>query len=508
MTGGRKGENPAVSIAATLERTKNIATAITLSPKAKRRLLLALLLFAAVAAALLSAFVFLPAAKYRQAARMLAEYEPDLAMQELSQIYNYKDAAVLYSNAATEIGDAFLDLGRPIDAAIWFTKAGRSLEAEQIFDFNSVVTGASYVTAAIGQDGKTYYLSNREDDDRRSGAETVATYSRFLPHSPGVNGLDKFGFVRLHDLGSYGLYLPDRQMEKLRTCTGVKDMIGVVGNGVGPDYTVLLFNDGTVSVLGEEQAPLYGLTGWKNIVSVTEGYRKIFGIDRAGRLHIAYERDYPQDQRYDISDWGGIQKVVETGKALVALQRDGCVTVAYAGTDARYRGALTYQKNITDIATNSSLLLLLRANGSVKAFRVPNWASDADSGADRYLDRISAAVNSWNGVVRIRFAAKGIYGIRFNGSVRYVSCDVSYNSVKRKYVYDGHADFAAAVSGWSNMVDVISCGTHAIGVCEDGTLRAIGDGTYLERRDSLSGATDYLRKSNGEYLNVAGWDLW
>lgn len=497
-----------MAVASTMERTKSMTSALSFSPKGKRRLLLAALLFLAIAAALLAAFVLLPSAKYRQAKKLLANNEPDLAMQELSQIYHYKDAAELYSNAATEIGDAFLDIDRPLNAAIWFTKAGRSLEAEQIFDFNSVVTGASYVTAAIGQDGKTHYLSNREGDDRRSGAETVATYSRFLPHSPGINGLDKFGFVRLHDLGGYGLNLPDRQKEKLRTCTGVKDMLGVAGNGIGPDYTVLLFNDGTVSVLSEEQSPLYGLAGWKNIVTVTEGYRKIFGVDRAGRLHIAYEKDYPQDQRYDIAEWDSIQKVVETGKALVALKRDGGVTVAYAGTDARYRGSLTYQKNITDIATNSNLLLLLRANGSVKAFRVPNWASDADSGADRYLDRISAVVNSWNGVVRIRFAAKGIYGIRFNGSVRYVSCDVSYHSGKRKYVYDGHADFAAAVSGWSDMVDVISCGTHAIGVCEDGTLRAIGDGTYLERRDSLSGATDYLRKNNGEYLNVAGWDLW
>ena len=492
----------------TTEKTQKKQPPAFLASRGRRFCALFALLFAAVAAALLAAFVVLPSAKYAQAKKLLAADELELALEEFSQIYNYKDVSALYGEIATEIGDAFLDIDRPINAAIWFTKAGRSLEAEQIFDFNSVVTGASYVTAAIGQDGKTYYLSNREGDDRRSGAETVATYSRFLPRSPGVNGLDKFGFVRMHDLGGYGLNLPDRQMEKLRTCTGVKDMLGVVGNGLGPDYTVLLFNDGAVSVLGEEQAPLYGLTGWKNIVTVTEGYRKIFGIDRAGRLHIAYEKDYPEDQRYDITGWGNIQKVVETGKALVALKRDGSVAVAYAGTDARYRGSLTYEKNITDIATNSNLLLLLRANGSVKAFRVPNWAAGADSGADRYLDRISSAVNSWNGVVRIRFAAKGIYGIRFNGSVRYVSCDVSYHSGKRKYVYDSHADFAAAVSGWGDMVDVISCGTHAVAVMADGTLRALGSGTYLESRPGNSGATDYLRKTDGEYLNVEDWDLW
>ena len=37
------------------------------------------------------------------------------------------------------------------------------------------------------------------------------------------------------------------------------------------------FNSGSVSVLSQEKLPLTGITGWSNIVSVKEGYRKIFG---------------------------------------------------------------------------------------------------------------------------------------------------------------------------------------------------------------------------------------
>ena len=469
----------------------------------RRRLLLAALLLAATAAALFSAFVFLPSVKYAQAKKLLAEGSPDRAMEELAQIYNFRDAAALYGSAATEIGDSFLALGYDINAAVWFTWAGRSLEAEQIFDFHSVVTGASYVTAAIAQDGKTYYLSNREDDDRRAGADAVAACSRFLTNAPGVNGLDKFGFVRLHALGSYGVSLSDRNREKLSSLTGVRDLLCP-----SDSYTLVLLNNGSVRVLSDEKNPLTDVSGWRDIVSVKEGYRKIFAIDSAGRLHIAYESDYPAELHYDVSDWSGVQKVVETGKAVVGLTREGRVKVAYAGTQARYQNSLTYQKEITDIASNSSLLLLLRANGSVKAIRVPNWASDRDSGADRYLDRVAAAVGRWRGVTRVRFAAKGIYGIRFNGTACYVSCDVSYRSDRRKYTYDAHESFAAAVSRWTDAVDVISCGTHAVGVFADGRLTAIGDGTYLEARPSLSGATDYLRKTDGEYLNVGGWKLW
>ncbi len=69
-------------------------------------------------------------------------------------------------------------------------------------------------------------------------------------------------------------------------------------------------------------------------------------------------------------------------------------------------------------------------------------------------------------------------------------------------------DFAAAVGSWANVADVINCGTHAVAVFADGTVKAVGDGTYLEPRTTQGGATDYLRKTDGIYLNVDTWKLW
>lgn len=504
----RQRRETAVTKTETKPRERKTDASPSLFQRTRRLRLLIAVLSAAIGAALFSVFVFLPSVKYASAKKLLAADEPDKAMSELGQIYNFRDSAALYGKAATAIGDAFLDIGYDINAAVWFTWAGRSIEAEQIFDFHSVVSGSSYVTAAIAQNGKTYYLSNRDGDDKHAGAVTVSSFSAFLPHAPGVNGFDKFGFVKLHALGQYGVDLPSEQRETLCTTAGIKDMISIPKSDDSPGYTVLLYQDGTIGILSEAKYPLSNTYSWKNIVSIKEGYRKIFGIDRAGRLHIAYESGYPDELRYDISDWDGVQKVVETGKAIVGLTREGSITVAYAGTEARYRNSLTYQQQITDIATNSNLLLLLRANGSVNAIRVPNWAADGDSGADKYLDRAAAAVRGWRGVTRIRFASKGLYGIRFDGTALYVSCDVSYNSEKRRYEYNTHPDFAAAVRRWTDTVDVINCGTHAVGVFADGTLEAIGDGTYLEARPNASGATDYLRKPNGEYMNVNDWKLW
>ena len=490
--------------------TKSAKTGFSFPPRGKnaQRLLLFCLLFVAVAAALTAAFVVIPSRDYSDAKKLLNNGDYDAAMDAFAKIYNYRDSAALYSRAATETGDACLSRGDTVGAAVYFTKAGRSLEAEQIFDFNSVVTGTSFVTAAISQDGESYYLSDREGDNRREGVAAVASYSRFLPNSPGINGLDKFGFIRLHSPGSYGVSLSEEVAAELTAASGVRDMISMLTDDGYTGYTVVLFNDGRVKVFSDAPNPLTGVSGWRDIVSVRTGYRKVFGLDSSGRLRIAYETGYPQEPRYDVSGWKDVQKVVETGKAIVGLTRAGQVTVAYAGTERAYPKSLTFIKDATDIATNSNLLLVLRANGSVKAIRVPNWTSDNESSADKYLDKMAAAVNRWTGVTRIRFAAKGIYGIRFNGTARYISCDVSFDTAKRTFLYNEHEDFAAQVSRWTDIVDVISCGTHAVGIRADGTLSAVGDGSYLESRVGTSGATDYIRREGGTYLNVDTWHLW
>ena len=92
--------------------------------------------------------------------------------------------------------------------------------------------------------------------------------------------------------------------------------------------------------------------------------------------------------------------------------------------------------------------------------------------------------------------------------MRYVSCDVAYTSIGKDFYYDKHSDFSAAVSKWEDVVDVISCGTHAVAVTADGRLKAVGDGTYLESRIGSSGATDFIRHTDGTYLNVENWKLW
>lgn len=493
--------------------TAPAAVATALSPArikwpVRQGLLLAAILAAVTAAALLAAFVAVPSVKYRAACRLLLAEDYDRAMTAFSEIYQFRDSAACYGAAASARAEECLAKGDLPGAAIWYARAGRSPEAERVFDFRSIVTGSSFVTAALARDGSSWYVSDRYGDDERSGASAVASYRRFLPQSPGVNGLDRFGRVRLHNVGAYGVTLPQKCLNTITSATGVKDLLCPLGEDGQPAYALLLFNDGTVKVVSEVEHPLNGTAGWREIESVSEGFRKIFAIDASGGLHVAYEDGYPEERRYDITGWNDIVKVAETGRALVGLTRGGALRIAYADTENTYPAAVTCAADVADIAANGSLLLLVRANGAVKAVRVPNWTDVDYSYADALTDRVAAAVSRWTGIVRVRFSANGIYGIRFNGDVRYISCDISYLPKTRHFTYDEHRDVAAAVARWTDVAEVIPCVTHTVAVRYDGALLAAGHGTYLEGRSALSGATDYIRRNGGRYLDVDGWKLW
>ena len=474
----------------------------------RQTLLLAALLLAVTAAALFGAFVVVPTVKYRSAERLLLAGDYDGAMAAFSEIYQFRDSAACYGAAAAGKGEEALARGDKIAAAVWYARAGRSREAEQLFDFRSVVAGSSFVTAALSRDGSSFYLSDRYGDDERTGAEAISQYACFLPHSPGINGLDRFGHVRLHKTGRYGVTLPQQCLNTITSAVGVKDMLCPMGDDGLAAYAALLFANGSVKIVSDGKSPLSGTDGWSGVVSVTEGFHKLLGVGGDGRLWIAYENDVPEARRYNVKGWNDIVKVVETGRALVGLTKGGTLRIAYADTESAYPADVACAADVTDIAANGSLLLLLRANGAVKAARVPNWTSGTYSDADALTEQVAAAVNRWTGVVRVRFAANGIYGVRFNGGVRYISCDISYDSSLRKFTYNEHRDVASAVSRWTDVAEVIPCVTHAVAVRYDGSLRAVGHGTYLVGRSNLSGATDYIRKDDGRYLDVEGWKLW
>lgn len=465
----------------------------------------------AILAALFTVLVIVPSSKYSAAVKLYEKGEYRASAEAFARIMDVKDSFRRYSDAATALGDSLLAEGNDVEAAVWYTKAARPLEAEQIFDFNSVVMGYSYITAGISSTGGVYYITDRADDDQFEGLNAVAQMKKFLPLTPGVNGIDPAGRVVLHAVDSAsGVYLNDEMRYALEDEENVADMVCDTCAADGTHYIVLLKEDGTVKVLGDTAKPLTSTENWMNVVSLKDGTNKVFGLDYTGRVLIAYESAFPEENRYDLSAFPAVRKTVETGKALVGLTLAGGIAVTYADTEARYPESLTALTGVTDIAANANLLVITFGDGTVKALRIPEWISAKKSSGMGKIDKAAHTVSNWENIVRVRFAADGIFGIAYDGTVRYTSCDVKYNAAKERYVFNSHSDVEKQAEEWTDIVDVISCTSHAVGVKADGTLVSAGGGEYLVKKEGQngSGLFTYEKRTDGSYTEVSSWKLW
>lgn len=455
--------------------------------------------------------VFVPASQYGTAVALYQSGEYEQALELFGKLDTRKDSEAYYRQTATAYGDRYLEQGDEINAAICYTKAGRTLEAEQIFDFNTMVMGYSYVSAAISQKGNTYYLTNRADDNAEEGQKAVSSMSAFIPSAPGINGVDPMGAVVQHALnGSLALKLTDTTVSQLNMLTGVEDIISESRPNDGQLYNVVLLKNGTVNVISEMKDPITSTAAWKNIASITDGSNKIFALDYSGQLYIAYETPAEPAKQYNVSDWPVLRKVVETGKALIGLTVTGELRIAYQETNFQYDFDFASAKNVIDIAADNNVLLILYEDGTVDAIRVPNWLTDEKSAQTPYVGRILRTVGRWKNIIRIRFAANGIYGIRKDGKVRFMSADISYEPETGKYQFDRQSKIRRQVARWRDVTDVISCTTHSIAIKTDGTAEAAGDGTYLAKK-STSISSDSFRlvpQKDGVYTNVKDWVLW
>lgn len=482
---------------------------LKLSAAVRKKLVLCF--FCLAAAAALIVFVLIPAGRVAEAEKYYEAGDYTTAMDHLSGHTRGKNAFTLYGKAATAYGDQCLTEGKEIPAAVYYTKACRPNEAEQIFDFRTVVMGYSYVTAGISQLGNAYYSTNREGDSGEAGLQAVCEMQKFLPSTAGINGLDPTGSPVLHPLDNTGkIYLSEETLAELSGMTDISDAVSDTDPTNGHSYVALLGNDGSVKVVSDGTSPLTSTASWKKITRIYDGGNKLFGIDYAGKLYVAYEKHVEKKDRYDISGLSAAQKVVETGKAVIVLTVSGELQALYGDTEFRYDYDFSKAKNVSDIAANNNILVICFRDGSVKALRIPNWISDGEDAQLDKLDRAVRAVSRWKNIVRVRFAANGIYGIRCDGKVSFTSCAIKYNSAKNRYIFNPQFDVAKEVAGWTDVADVISCTTHAVALRYDGTAVSTGNTTYLERKYTTpsSDTYSYVKKNNGIYADVSEWKLW
>lgn len=393
------------------------------------------------------------------------------------------------------------------------------MEAKKNFDYSSVLATRQYMTAGITTNGNVYYQQTNHEYDHGAEPE-VQGMVRILPNADGFTGLTSSGQIISHDIdytdelaGYYG----DAKTAVARW-TGIVDFCNDYNN-----YYALM-SDGTVKTyINDSDDELQGTSSWKNITSIQipDAYRHmLIGIDNGGHVSIAYERDTSSDEKYSVESWGNVVKVCYAYNTLIGLKNDNTLSVAYNSKAGEHLDASVLDLNdIVDIVYSEPYLAILHKDGSVSMELIGSFTSTKEyiEGQKRlYLDVIKE-IESWNGIVALYHDAGGYFGIRYDGTMKYISDDITYESKDSGYSYDRHSSLMSEVESWTDIIWVDGSSdsrfninwVYAVGLKTDGTVIATGDGTYYTtEKDAYGDGYHGVSHSDGSYNNVSAWKLW
>lgn len=480
---------------------------------------------AAIAAVLVLLFtVIIPTINYNKADSLLAAGEYEAAMEGFREL-NYKDSYEKYCTAFSELkagfqntAEQYLSSGDKIKAAIYYTKAGMPMEAKKFFDYSSVLAARQYMTAGITTNGNVYYQTNYEYD--HGAGHEVQGMARILPNADGFTGLTSSGQIISHgisDIDKLAGYYGDAKTAVDRW-TGIVDFCNDYNN-----YYALM-SDGTVKTyINDYDDELQGTSSWKNITSIQipDAYRHmLIGIDNDGHVSIAYERDTSSDEKYSVESWGNVVKVCYAYNTLIGLKNDNTLSVAYNSKAGEHLDASVLDLNdIVDIVYSEPYLAILHKDGSVSMELIGSFTSTKEYIERQkrlYLDVIKE-IESWNGIVALYHDAGGYFGIRYDGTMKYISDDITYESKDSGYSYDRHSSLMSEVESWTDIIWVDGSSdsqfninwVYAVGLKTDGTVIATGNGTYYTtEKDAYGDGYHGVSHSDGSYNNVSAWKLW
>lgn len=479
---------------------------------------------ACVAVMIVLVTVIIPTIKYNQADKLLLAGNYEGAMDAFRTL-KYKDSYEKYCTAFSELkagfqntAEQYLSSGDKIKAAIYYTKAGMPMEAKKFFDYSSVLAARQYMTAGITTNGNVYYQTNYEYD--HGAGHEVQGMVRILPNADGFTGLTSSGQIISHDIdytdelaGYYG----DAK-------TAVDRWTGIVDFCNDYDNYYALMSDGTVKTyINDYDDELQGTSSWKNITSIQipDAYRHmLIGIDNDGHVSIAYERDTSSDEKYSVESWGNVVKVCYAYNTLIGLKNDNTLSVVYNSKAGEHLDASVLDLNdIVDIVYSEPYLAILHKDGSVSMELIGSFTSTKEYIERQkrlYLDVIKE-IESWNGIVALYHDAGGYFGIRYDGTVKYISDDITYESKDSGYSYDQHSSLMSEVESWTDIIWVDGSSdsrfninwVYAVGLKTDGAVIATGDGTYYTtEKDAYGNGYHGVSHSDGNYNNVSAWKLW
>ena len=177
------------------------------------------------------------------------------------------------------------------------------------------------------------YTITTSDIDKLASSQTSIVY------------IDELGAVKGSGDNSNG------QLSNLPSSKAIKVQEGF-------DFTVVLYNDGTISAIGLNQSDLKNLEKWTNIQDVAAGDNHVVAVDNKGKIYCTGDNSFGQ---CDVQNFDKVGKVFAAPNATIAIGVDG--TIYYTG---KFVGTSAIRKlnNIITIDSNESNLIFVKDDGT------------------------------------------------------------------------------------------------------------------------------------------------
>ena len=246
----------------------------------------------------------------------------------------------------------------------------------------------------------------------------------------------------------------------------IKPAEGLISRG--RDYTVGLRSDGTAAVEstgynGEGQCDV---SGWRDIVAISAGYKHTVGLHSDGTVVAVGEN---KCGRCYVSDWRDIVAISAGNNSTVGLHSDG--TVVATGSEWHGECDVSGWRDIVAIAAGAQHTVGLRSDGTVVAIGC-NTSGECD-------------VSGWRDIVAIAAGNHHTVGLRSDGTVVAIGCNTY-----------GECD----VSDWRDIVAVAAGDWHTVGLQSNGTVMSVG--SHEKGQCNVSDWRDIVAISAGDSSTV------
>jgi alpha-tubulin suppressor-like RCC1 family protein len=229
----------------------------------------------------------------------------------------------------------------------------------------------------------------------------------------------------------------------------------IVAVSQGYFHTVGLRSDGTVVGIGDNTGGcVSGLAGWTDIVDVSAGDFSTVGLKSDGTVVTAGGNGWGE---CNVSGWTDIVDVSSGEDVTIGLKSDGTCL----GTGYNWHGQCDVSgwTDIVAVSTDGNHTVGLKSNGTVVATGSNGWGE--------------CNVSGWTDIVAVSAGENHTVGVRSDGTC----------------VATGLNDYGQCnVSGWHDIVGISAAREHTVGVKYDGTVVAVGRNDYGQC--NVSGWTD------------------